>query len=159
MYIERTITPAQATFFGNNSTEFNRQKETFHDIFQRALNSKSNSRPPKIELTGFLVPCNKITEGLRFKFKLETDSNEYLLSMSDALSVLAKKAEWEEVTVKGCLSPESRVFEVERISLAKDSQPFKITSTLGDSYFDIDTYKKLIALRGKIEPAPEDMAS
>lgn len=159
MYIETAINPVQPSFFRSNSTEFNKQKETFHDIFQRTLNSKSSSRPPKIELTGILVPCNEVAGGLRFKFKLETDSNEYLLSMSDALSVIAKKAEWEEVTVKGCLNLESNIFEVEKISLAQGSQPFKITPTVGDSYFDIDTYKKLIALRGKIEPAPDYLAS
>ncbi|MGE0634314.1 MAG: hypothetical protein AB7O96_18005 [Pseudobdellovibrionaceae bacterium] len=159
MNIERTINPVQASFFRSNSTEFNKQKETFHDIFQRTLNSKSSSSPPKIELTGILVPCNEVVAELRFKFKLETDTKEYLLSMSDALSLIAKKAEWDEVTVKGCLSPEGNIFEVEKIFLVQDSQPLKITTSVGDSYFDIDTYKKLIAMRGKIELTPDYLAS
>lgn len=79
--------------------------------------------------------------------------------MSDGLSAIAKKAEWEEVTVRGCLSLERNIFEVEKISLAQNSQSFKITTSVGDSYLDIDTYKKLIALRGKIEPAPDYLAS
>jgi hypothetical protein len=158
MYIERALNPVQPSFFRTNSTEFNKQKETFHDIFQRTLKSKSSSRPSKIELTGILVPCKEIVGGHRFKFKLETESNEYLLSMSDTLSLIAKKAEWEEVTVKGCLSLEGNIFEVEKINIAQHGQPIKITTSVGDSYFDIDTYKKLIALLGIIEPAPDYLA-
>lgn len=159
MYIERALNPVQPLFFRTNSTEFNKQKETFHDIFQHTLKSKSSSRPSKIELTGILVPCNETAGGLRFKFKLETESNEYLLSMSETLSLIAKKAECEEVTVKGCPSLEGNIFEVEKINIAQHGQPFKITTSVGDSYFDIDTYKKLIALLGKIEPAPDYLAS
>lgn len=81
------------------------------------------------------------------------------MSLSDALSVVAKKVEWEEVTVKAWLSLESNVFEVEKISLGQGCEPFKITPTVGDSCFDIDTYKKLIALRGKLEPTPDYLAS
>lgn len=63
MYIERAVNPVQASFFRSNSAEFNQKQETFHDIFQRTLNSKSSSRPPKIELTGILVPCNELAGG------------------------------------------------------------------------------------------------
>lgn len=159
MYTERVVNPIQPSFFKSNSTEFNKQKETFEDIFQRTLNNKSNSRPPKIELTGMLVPCDEVAHGYRFKFKLETESSEYLLRMSDTLVAIAKKVEWEKVSVRGCLNFEDGIFEVEKISLVESSQPFKFMPNVSESYFDIDTYKKLIALRGKIEVAPDYLAS
>lgn len=120
MYIERVVSPVQASFFKSSFNEFNKKKETFHEMFQHTLNSNSNARSPKIELTGVLVPCNKVAGGLRFKFKLETNSNEYFLRMSDVLDMIASKAEWETVTVTGSLALEGNIFEVEKMKLAPD---------------------------------------
>jgi hypothetical protein len=60
MHIEQSIKPISPIILKNDTEnlnwKFNRQKETFRDIFQRSLNHKSGSRPPKIELTGMLIP-------------------------------------------------------------------------------------------------------
>lgn len=159
MQIQNSINPVSPAFLRSDSTQFSQNKETFHDIFQRTLNNKSSSRPPKIELTGILVPCNKIVQGYQCKFKLETDSKEYFLSMSDALTLVAKKIEWEEVTVKGTLDPDDSLFEVEKISLVQRSEPFRLTLGPIDSYFDLDQYQRTIAQRGKLDLAPEYLAS
>ena len=59
MYIQNSISPVQSLTLRSNGADLNQHKETFHDIFQRTLNNKSNSRPPKIELTGILVPLGR----------------------------------------------------------------------------------------------------
>ena len=82
MYIQNSNNPVSHAFFRSDSTQFNQNRETFHDIFRRTLNNKSGSRPPKIELTGILVPCGKVVQGYKCKFKLETDSKEYFLCMA-----------------------------------------------------------------------------
>lgn len=159
MQTQNSITPVSPAFLRSDATQFSQNRETFHDIFQRTLNNKSGSRPPKIELTGILVPCYKIVQGYQCKFKLETDSNEYFLSMSDAITQVAKKIEWEEVTVKGFLDPDDGLFEVEKISLAQRNEPFRLTIGPIDSYFELDQLKRTIAQRGKLDLAPEYLAS
>jgi hypothetical protein len=159
MYIEKSINPVSSAFLRSNTTQFNHSKETFEDIFQRTLNNKSGSRPPKIELTGVLTPCRKMIQGYHCKFRLETDSNEYFLSMSDALAAIARKIEWEEVTVRGYLDPDDGLFEVEKISLSQKTEPFRLTTGPIDSYFELDQYKRTIAQRGKLDLSLDYLAS
>lgn len=159
MNIQNSISPVSPAFLRSDSAQFNQQRETFHDIFQRTLNNKSGSRPPKIELTGILVPCTKVVQGYKCKFKLETDSKEYFLSMSDAVASVAKQIEWEEVTVRGFLDPDDGLFEVEKISLAKTGEPFRLTTGPLEPYYEIDQIKRTIAQRGKLDLAPEYLAS
>ena len=68
------------------------------------------------------------TQSSRCKFKLETDSKEYFLGMSDAVAFVAKKIEWEEVTVKGFLEPDKGFLEVEKISVARRNEPFMLAT-------------------------------
>lgn len=156
MYIERNINPIQKT---NMTADFHHYGESFYNVFQHALNNKSNSRPPKIEITGMLIPCNKIFEGHFYKYKLETDTKEYFLSMNNALEEVAKKVEWEEVTVKGYLDLETNVFEAEKISLSKINDSSRFMAMLRDPYYEIESYKRTIEKRGKIDPEFDDLAS
>ena len=159
MNIEKVVNPVQPVFLRSDSTQ---SKETFQDIFKRALNNKSSSRPPKIELIGVLMPCSQTIQGCHYRFKLDCYSEEYLLDLSDALTLVAKKLEWDEVTVKGYLNIEDRIFEVEKMTLAHaSSPPQKVTATPVESYFDIERYKRAIALQlnGWLEPEPGYLAS
>lgn len=155
MYIETVINPVQPT---SMTTNFN-HRETFYDVFQRTLNNKSSSRPPKIELTGILIPFNKVSQGSFYRFKLETDSKEYLLSMSESLAEVAERIEWEEVTVKGYLDLETNVFEAEKINLSKINDPTRFIGFWRDPYFEVETIKRTIEQRGKIEPELDELAS
>ncbi|MGZ3691069.1 MAG: hypothetical protein ACXVAX_06185 [Pseudobdellovibrio sp.] len=159
MQIENNIKPVSPIFLRNDSAQFNQKRETFHDILQRALNPISGSRPPKIELTGVLVPCSKFTQRQRCEFKLETDSDDYFLRMCDSQTKIAEKMEWDEVTVKGFLDNEENLIEVEKISLVQDSEPVRLHTSLVDSNFEIDDYRRTIEQRGKLDLAPEYLAS
>ena len=160
MYIQNSMNSLPSKVLRSQGTEFHQHKETFHDIFQRTLNNKSNSRPSKIELTGILVPLSHSTNQLPpYKFKLETDSKDYFLSMSDELAKAAKKIEWEKVTVKGLLDFEAHVFEVEKISLAQRNDPFDLTTSLADNFFELETYKKIISQKGKLDFDALELAS
>ncbi len=159
MQIQNSIHPVSPAFLQSDSTQFNQKGEMFHDIFQHTLNNKSDSRPLKIELTGILVPCQKVVQGYHCNFKLETDSEEYFLRMSDEVSMFAKKIEWEEIRVKGFVAPDNGLFEVEKIKLAQRSVPFKMTTGPLESDFEFDQYKRTIARRGKLDLAPDYLAS
>lgn len=93
---------------------------TFQKILQWSLNSKSNSRPPKIEVTGILTPVSKVLGAHGCKFRLAGGSKVYLLRLNQTLEELAKSMEWEEVTVRGYLNMDSNILEVERILQAED---------------------------------------
>ena len=112
------------------------------------------SRPPKIELKGTLVPNSEMAVGSSHKFKLATDSREYFLSMSPALSDLAQKIEWETVTVKGYLDLITKEIEVEKMSLASAIDPPRYGGLLSD---DVEDFRRTIEHEGKIEL--EDLAS
>jgi hypothetical protein len=155
MYIEQFINPVSPVFLRSDSTQFNQSKETFHDIFQRTLNHNSGSRPPKIELTGILVPIAKLAPKPQSDFKLETDQNDYVLRMSDAVSILAKKLEWEEVTVMGYHDADEGIFEVEKISLSNRSEPYRLSLGPTDLFFELDQYKKSIVRKGMLDIAPD----
>jgi hypothetical protein len=159
MIIENAINPVSSVFLRNDSNRFHPNRETFHDIFQRKLNSQSGSRPPKIELTGILIPCRKLVQGSECHFQLETDSQEYFLTMKDSLLLVAKRLEWEEVTVKGFLNPADGSVEVEKVSLAGKNEAFRLGVGSMDSYFELDQYKRIIAQRGKLDLAPDDPAA
>lgn len=159
MYIEQSIKPVSTMFLQSDSIQFNDYKEKFRDIFQWTLNNKSNSRPPKIELTGILKPLPKSGHQPHYNFKLETDQNEYFLRMGGVMVVNAKKLEWEEVTVKGYLDPDEGVFEVEKISLSKRSLTNRLSLGPTDLYSELDLYKRSIARKGVIDIAPEYVAS
>lgn len=159
MQTENNIKPVLPAFLQSDPAQLNQNRETFHDIFQRSLNQVSGSRPPKIELTGLLVPFSKVIRGQHCKFKLETDSDEYFLSMNDSLSLIAKKVEWDEVTVKGFLDNDESLFEVEKISLAPSGESVKLSTVLSEPYFDLELYKRTIAQRGKLDLAPDYLAS
>ncbi len=158
MYIENTNKAILPTS-NINSTQFNQYKESFHDAFHRTLNSRSNSRLPKIELTGILIPCNHTQNGTNYRFKLGTDSKEYFLNLNEAPSKIAKKMEWEEVTVKGYLNLGSLIFEVEKISLSEKLKPIEMSSQVGDSFFELDFFKNRIAKLGGLDIISQDYAS
>ncbi|MGZ5280384.1 MAG: hypothetical protein ACXWC9_10600 [Pseudobdellovibrionaceae bacterium] len=159
MNIEQTIQPISPVFLQSDSTKIHRNRETFHDIFQRTLNQTSSSRPPKMELTGILIPIAKSGRLSQCDFKLETDQNEYRLRMNKAVFEIAKQLEWEEVTVKGYLVPEEGIFEVERISLSNKNEPYRFSLGPADLYFELDQYRRAIARKGLLDIAPEYLAS
>lgn len=158
MYVERNISPVETTSLTNNLSRDSRFGGTFHEVLQRTLSSKSNSRPPKLELTGLLIPCHKESFGRVFKFKLGTESNEYFLAMNSKLAQVAKNAAWEEVTVRGQLDLESNVFEVEKLTLTQTEEPIQVPTSFKEP-LDIDAYERIISQRGKLEPAIEYLAS
>lgn len=162
MYIEKVksrVNPVSTSFLRSDSMQLDQSKEEFREIFQQTLNNRSNFRPPKIELRGVLVPCSETSHGRHFAYKLETDSDEYLLSMNDILVAVARKAEWEEVNVKGSMNFEENTFEVEKMSLARLREPFGSGAGLQDSCFDEYWYKEMIAQQGVLEPAPDYLVS
>lgn len=159
MFIE-SISPVQSTFLRSNTTHFNQNGETFRDVFQRQLNSKSNSRPPKIEVTGILIPFHKVIGGRLHKYKLETDATDYTLSMSEKIERIARKIELEEVTVKGLLDLDTNILEVEKISVTQLTEPIAPSIASEDfSFVGGDDYERAIARRGKLEPSFDNLAS
>lgn len=158
MRVDRDSDPVESSSFKNNLSKDARFSESFHDIFRRSLSNKSNSRPPKLELTGLLIPCYQELHNRTFRFKLGTESNEYLLSMNTELAQATKNAAWEEVTVRGHLDLESNVFDVEKITLTQTEEPVQIPPNFKEP-FEIDTYERIINQRGKLEPAVEYLAS
>lgn len=119
MHVEKVnnrVNPVSPLFLKSDSAQLDQHKEAFREIFLQTLNSRSNSRPPKIELRGVLVPCSETSHGRHFDYKLVTDSDEYLLGMNDILIAVARKAEWEEVNVKGSVNFDEDTVEVEKIS-------------------------------------------
>ncbi len=158
MFVERAINPIESVSLKNNLSKNSSSSSSFHDIFQHELKSKSNSRPPRLELTGLLIPCYQELDGRILRFKLGIEPNEYLLSMSPALAKAAKNAEWEEVSVKGRLDLDSNVFHVEKLTLTGTEEPMQIPISIKEP-FDIDSYERIINQRGKLEPAVDYLAS
>ena len=150
MSIEQTVKADSQVFL---------RREKFHEIFQRALSPKSGSRPPKIELTGILVPLAKKVHKPFCKFKLESDHAECVLKMGYTILMLADKMHWEEVTVKGYLDSDEGVFEVEKISLSKSNEPYRLFLSPTDLYLELDQYKKSISHKGLLEVAPDFLVS
>ncbi len=132
----------------NMTTNFEQAKQNIIGAF---------SKPPKIELKGILVPNPHSSLGHDFKFKLATDSREYLLSMSPALAKMAKKIEWEDVAVKGYVDLIAKEIEVEKISVTSASDPPKYGGLLNEFSNDIEKIKRVIEHEGKIET--EELAS
>lgn len=163
MHIEQSIKPISPVTLrsdtANLNKQFNQQKETFRDIFQRTLNRNSRSRPPKIELTGILIPLQRPATSNQYSYSIETDQNEYFLRMSDAVSLIARKLDWEEVTVKGYLDPDEAVFEVEKISISNRNEPYRLSLGPMDLYFEFDHYKRSIARKGVVDIASDYLAS
>ena len=163
MYTEQSTNRILPVTLGSNTANsnnhFNQQKETFYDILQRTLNHKSGSRPPKLELTGILVPIHKDNHIHQCSYKIETDQNEYFLRMNQALSLVAKRLEWEEVTVKGYLYVDEGIFEVEKISISNRNKPYLLSLGPADLFFELDQYKKSIERKGVLEVAPDYLAS
>ena len=158
MDIEQSIQPVSSIFLRSDSAQFRQQTNSFQDIFRRAMIQKSNSRPPKIELTGVLIPCAEPKAPVSEKFKLETDQNEYRLRMNNSLLAVAKKIEWEEVIVRGYLDLDKSIFEVERLSLLNRGEPYRLPLGPMDWHNELDQYKKSIARKGMLDLAPEDLA-
>ena len=138
-----------------------RQKflESFQDILKWNLNSKSNPRSSRLELTGILIPCFQEYKGRIFRFKLGTQTEEYLLSMSIQLYQVARKASWDEVLVRGYLNLVDKTFEVEKIIISQSDDPAYSSTPFRENSFDVDDYAKLIQQKGKIEPSMDDLAS
>ncbi|MFN3455362.1 MAG: hypothetical protein ACK41T_10420 [Pseudobdellovibrio sp.] len=118
-----------------------------------------HSRSPKIEVTGILVPFNRVVDGRTHKFRVDSDSNEYTLSLTKTLEGIAKKIVWEEVIVKGSLDLQSNVLEVEKISLSQSNDPIKTAPPVDDPYFDAKYYQEAIARSGKVETTVDYLAS
>lgn len=152
MYIEKISQPA-TTYMRSKSP----QRESFQDILNRALKENSTSRPPKIELSGLLVPFSKEVDGHFCSYKLETKTKDVFLALPEALVQIAKRLEWEEVTVKGYLDLNSNLFEVEKLT-PNPIEDFAALST-GDIGQDLDRYIRTIDRRGKLEPALDYLAS
>lgn len=135
-----------------------RTGQTFSDILKHMLNNTSNSRPPKMELTGMLIPQRKWINGQCCRFKLATDSKEYFLRLSDALTPAAKKAAWEEVTIKGYFNIETNVVDVEKITLTQSAERYAVP-IIFDRSSDLSFFDRAINQIGWIEPAPDYLAS
>ena len=157
MHTEK-INPIQSASLQSSLNKDRKFTENFQDIFHRALNGKSNSWPSKIELSGLLIPCHLEFQDRLYKYKLGTESNEYLLSISSQLSRIAKNAEWEEVSVKGYFDPSSDVFEVEKITLTEVKE-LPTPALFQEISFELEDYEKIISQRGKLEPIVDDLAS
>lgn len=132
--------------------------ETFQQILERTMKSHSSSRPPKIELSGILIPCHQKIFGRTFKFKLGARTRDFWLAMNDNLVSIARNAEWEEVTVRGNLDLDSKVLEVEKIILEHAEEPYQI-SNVREPAFDVEAIQRAISQKGKLEPALEYLAS
>lgn len=158
MFVDNIIKPVELTHAAgmNNSHQ---SSESFQDILKRKLNSKSKNRPPKIELTGVLIPCHQECGGQTFRFKLGTQTNEYLLSIKHNLVDLATKASWEEITVRGVLDDERNIFEGEKMILKQSTEDDLVPVEFREPVFDADTYVRMIGQRGKLEPALDSVAS
>lgn len=152
MSIEQSISSIQSASFMNSTARFGNSEEAFHDVFQRALNDRSSSRPPKVEVAGILVPVGHLSSGRRYRYRLESDLGEFTLKMSAALEFLARRVEWEEVTVKGYLESDCNVIEVEKLKANKTNDLLKPYSS-HEAYLDADFFAKSIAQFGKLEPA------
>jgi len=157
--LTESIRPIEQIPFNNNVTRFDRNGETFQDILQYYLDNGRNSRSPKIEITGILIPFEKFVGGRAYKFKLESETTEYILSMSKDLEGIAKKLEWEKVTVKGLLDLYTNILEVEKISLSNTNDPIKTALPLEDAYGEVEYYEKTIAQRGILEPSLDYLVS
>lgn len=158
MQIEQTTKPVSQVSLRSDSNEFTQKRETFYDIFQRTLNNKSNSRPPKIELTGVLIPLQDQTNH-GCDFKIETDHSEYLLRMSESTKTIARKLAWEEVVAKGYFDIDEGIFEVEKISQSNSSEPLRLSLGPMDLQHEIEHYKRTITKKGKLDVAAEYLAS
>ena len=156
MKVDNFIKPI--TFSTSELPQFNQKRETFYDLLQQMLKTTSGMRPPKVELTGLLVPCDLMVKGRNCKFKLETDSEEFFLFINEPLASIARKLEWDPVTVKGYLDVEDQI-EVEKIYFAEKVEQNKPLHGFLDSFFDFDQYSQLIARNGKLDIAPEYLAS
>ena len=132
---------------------------SFHELLQRSLSGQSSSKPPKIEVSGLLVPTLSLISGQVVRFKLETNHREYFLSMNKNLEKIAKRVECEQVTVKGCFDLETQLFEVEKIFISRADSLVGIGSVPEALTWDDNFYKRTIAKFGKLEPAVEHLAS
>lgn len=159
MYVERKANSTEPTSLRSDLEKNSKFTERFHDMLQRALNSKPSSRPPKIEMEGLLIPCHKPVAGHLYRYKLVNELSEYLLLMPDKISRIAKTAEWEKVIVKGQLELGNNIFEVEKITLAEADEPDQIPTFFGEAAYDIEGYEKIISQKGKLETATEYIAS
>jgi hypothetical protein len=144
----------------NSSTQPSLQNtDAFQSILQRELNHKPSSRPPKIELTGLLLPHQSASQEGQPMYKLETKDDEYPLRMNTAVAMIAKKLEWEEVKVKGFLEIDEGIFDVEKISLLIRDETDRVSLVPVDLYFDFDHFRKMIAQYGVVTLAPDGIAS
>ncbi|MBX9766851.1 MAG: hypothetical protein K2X47_06230 [Bdellovibrionales bacterium] len=159
MHIERSVQPVQSLQLKTENAPFNQKRETFQDFFERSLASESKSRPSKIEITGILVPVNKIIGRCVFKFKLDAGTETYLLRMTHALENVVRKIEWEQVSVRGYLDIDSNVLEVEKVTLVQNGDPLRPHAVQEDFFFETDSYRRTIAQRGKLEPSNDFLAS
>jgi hypothetical protein len=159
MNIDQTVKPLSPLFLRSQLTQENQYKETFHEVFQRALIKNSSSRPPKVELRGVLVPLPRLTDQPGIRFKLETNQNEYPLRMTGATLAMANKLEWEEVVVKGYLDPDEFTFAMEKISLVNRDEPYRLPLGPNDLYLELDCFRKSVSQRGVVEVEPDFLAS
>ncbi len=131
----------------------------FHEIFHETLRNNSDSRSPKIELRGLLVPTHQLVADRIYKFKLDTDLDEYALDLNSTLETFAKRIVWEEVVVKGHIEIQNKVIMVEKIRVVRSGDRFKLSSSLDDHHFSDEHYKRKIHRMGKLEPAIDYLAS
>jgi len=132
---------------------------SFHNILNRKLKNRLTFFSSTIEITGILIPCYQKYRGQTYRFKLATQAKEYLVLIKFSLSELAKKATWDEVTMKGVLSDDSKVFKVEKITLKPQEENEMFPVWFREPSFDVDMFTRLIGQKGKLEPEPDYLAS
>lgn len=137
-------------------TESLNKNHTFSELFYRALHAKSNSCPPKFEMTGTLVPNSEKTDH-SYKFRLETSSSDYLLKMNKHLERTAEKMKWSDVIVKGYIAS-YEIIEVEQIIPITKSTQTRFAQFYKEPFDELDTIRHTIDHDGKIEPAIEEIA-
>lgn len=160
MFNETSSLSSESNFFLKGSRKGDPSPKPTKEvkIKEKTLNINSHSRRPKSELTGLLVPTYTLFQNRIFKYKLITESKEYLLSMESDLAHAANSAVWEKVTVRGYLDYDTDIFNVEKLTVKAPKNINPIPSNL-KGLMEIDFYKKIINQYGKLEPSIDYLAS
>jgi hypothetical protein len=125
-------------------------KTNFEDILRQAMSGKKSFRPPKIEVLGRIIQMND--------FILELESEDYRLVMSKNLQQAAARLNGSEVIVKGVLTSEENVIDVERIIPITKIRDAMFAKFYNEPYDEVELLRHAIMHEGKIQPALEEIA-